>query len=245
MPDFSTRSSAPEIMDDLKYAGKLMDRTLFELEIINRFLGGNAVTMSALQKLTKNNQTKNLTIADLGCGRADMLRLIYKWSVRNNKSVVLTGIDANPYIINAARENLTELPEVELSSVNIFSEAFRERTFDVVIGTLFYHHFTDAELIQFFAHLKQKTTIGFIINDIHRHPFSYYSIKLLTGLFSRSSMVKYDAPLSVLRAFRKTEIIKILQQAGISNFEVKWRWAFRWQIIVRTDGIYEFTALQR
>ncbi|MEO5976667.1 MAG: methyltransferase domain-containing protein [Chryseolinea sp.] len=212
-----------------------MDRTLLELEIINRFLGGNAVTIGALQKLTAGNPGKDLSIADLGCGRADMLRLIYKWSVQNNRRVLLTGIDANPYIINAARENLTEFPEVELSSMNIFSEEFRQREFDVVIGTLFYHHFTNAELIQFFSHLKTRTKIGFIINDIHRHPLAYYSIKLLTILFSRSSMVQYDAPLSVLRAFRKSEIIHILKQAGLSRFEVKWRWAFRWQVIARTD----------
>jgi 16S rRNA G1207 methylase RsmC len=222
-------------MDDLNYAGKLMDRTLLELEIINRFLGGNAVTIEALKSLVRDSRGKDLTIADLGCGRADMLRLIHKWSKRNNRNVLLTGIDANPYIINAARENLVDLPEIELSSLNILSEEFRERKFDVVIGTLFYHHFTNDELIQFFSHLKASTKIGFIINDIHRHPLAYYSIKLLTRLFSRSSMVQYDAPLSVLRAFRKSEITQILLQAGVSRFEVKWRWAFRWQVIVRTD----------
>lgn len=235
MHDFTTRSSAPEIMDDLSYAGKLMDRTLLELEIINRFLGGNAVTIDALHNLIGDSKHKCLTIADLGCGRADMLRLIHEWSRRNGHSVLLTGIDANPYIINAARENLMELPEVELSSVNILSEEFRERRFDVVIGTLFYHHFTNDELVRFFTHLKTSTKIGFIINDIHRHPLAYYSIKILTRLFSRSSMVQYDAPLSVLRAFRRSEITQILRQAGISKFEVKWRWAFRWQVIVRTD----------
>ena len=234
MPDFTTRSSAPEIMDDLNYAGKLMDRTLLELEIINRFLGGNAVTMDALQSLVGDSKGRDLAIADLGCGRADMLRLIHKWSKRNNHNVILTGIDANPYIINAARENLIELPEIELSSLNILSEEFRERRFDVVIGTLFYHHFTNDELIRFFKHLKTSTKIGFIINDIHRHPLAYYSIKSLTRLFSRSSMVQYDAPLSVLRAFRKSEITQILHLAGISKFEVKWCWAFRWQVIVRT-----------
>lgn len=237
MPDFSKRSSALEVMDDLNYAGKLMDRTLLELELINRLLGGNAVTIGALHKLTKDNPQKDLSIADLGCGRGDMLRLIYKWSVQNNKKVALTGIDANPYIINAARENLVDFPSIDLRSVNISSDEFRQCTFDVVIGTLFYHHFTNAELIQFFSHLKTKTKIGFIINDIHRHPLAYYSIKLLTVVSSRSSMVRYDAPLSVLRAFRKSEIIDILRQAGISRFEVKWRWAFRWQVIVRTDAL--------
>ena len=45
MPSFANRSTDPEIMDDLLYAGSMMDQTLRELEIINRWLGGNAVTL--------------------------------------------------------------------------------------------------------------------------------------------------------------------------------------------------------
>lgn len=73
------------------------------------------------------------------------------------------------------------------------------------------------------------------MNDIHRHPLAYHSIKLLTDLFSQSAMVKFDAPLSVLRAFSKNELNDILQRAGITDFSLNWKWAFRWQLIIRTD----------
>jgi hypothetical protein len=87
-------------------------------------------------------------------------------------------------------------------------------------------------LIAFFSHLKKQAGIGFLINDIHRHSLAYYSIKLLTTLFSKSSMVKYDAPLSVLRAFSRKELSNILRSAGIESFTIKWKWAFRWQVVV-------------
>ncbi len=51
MPDFSKRSSALEIMDDLNIAGQMMDHTLHELEIINKWLGGNPITIGALNLL--------------------------------------------------------------------------------------------------------------------------------------------------------------------------------------------------
>ena len=79
---------------------------------------------------------------------------------------------------------------------------------------------------------KKEVRIGIVINDIHRNWFSYYSIKLLTKLFSKSAMVKFDAPLSVLRAFKKNELKSILDQAGFSNYTLKWMWAFRWQVII-------------
>ncbi len=49
-------------------------------------------------------------------------------------------------------------------------------------------------------------------------------------------MVKYDAPLSVLRAFKKQELIEILNKAGIRDYAIRWQWAFRWQVIVRVRG---------
>ncbi|MBL7875144.1 MAG: SAM-dependent methyltransferase, partial [Cyclobacteriaceae bacterium] len=97
--------------------------------------------------------------------------------------------------------------------------------------------FSEAELVLLFSQLKQQTTAAIIINDIHRHPLAFYSIKLLTQLFSKSAMVKFDAPLSVLRAFTKTELQIILQKAIINNYKIVWKWAFRWQLTIRTQSL--------
>ncbi|HEY5747450.1 MAG TPA: methyltransferase domain-containing protein [Chryseolinea sp.] len=236
MPDFSTRSTDAEIMDDLDYAGGLMDKTLRELEIINKWLGGNAVTFSALSQLLNGvDRDGTLRIADLGCGRGDMLALVDAWASKRGYKTELTGIDANPYIIRAAEHQLKNYPHIRLLAQNIFSPAFQEQKFDVVIGTLFYHHFTQEQLTAFFAQLKNQCTKGFIINDIHRHPLAYYSIKWLTQAFSRSSMVQYDAPLSVLRAFKKDELLQCIENAGIKKYSIRWKWAFRWQVVVWTN----------
>jgi 2-polyprenyl-3-methyl-5-hydroxy-6-metoxy-1,4-benzoquinol methylase len=233
MIDFSRRSGDTEIMDDLEYAGEMMDRTLGELEVINRWLGGNRVTIDGISKLLEGTDRDDiLEVVDLGCGRGDMLILIDTWSKKNNLKLELLGIDANQYVIDAARKRLRTFPHIQLQAVNILSPDFQNKKFDIVIGTLFYHHFTNEQLIAFFSQLKKQAGIGFLINDIHRHSLAYYSIKLLTVLFSRSSMVKYDAPLSVLRAFSRSELSNILRSAGIENFTIKWKWAFRWQVIV-------------
>ena len=56
---------------------------------------------------------------------------------------------------------------------------------------------------------------------------------ILTRLFSRSYLVKHDAPLSVLRGFKKKELEELLNKAGILNYTIHWKWAFRWLVIVR------------
>ncbi len=240
MIDFSKRSGDAEIMDDLDYAGEMMDRTLGELEVINRWLGGNDVTINGIGQLLKGtNPDRTVHVADLGCGRGDMLLLIDNWAKKKKLDVNLIGIDANQYVIDAARKRLNGFPHIQLQAINILSTAFQRKKFDIVIGTLFYHHFSDEQLINFFSQLKNQTNIGFLINDIHRHSLAYYSIKLLTRFFSRSSMVKYDAPLSVLRAFTRVELTNILHSAGIRNFTINWTWAFRWQVIVFSNSATE------
>jgi SAM-dependent methyltransferase len=237
MPNFSDRSTEIEIMDDLLCAGEVVHQTLRELEFINKWLGGNAVTITALELLLKDCPGNGaITIVDLGCGGGDMLRMIQRWTVEKAISVKLIGIDANPHIIAFARKNLQDLPQIEFLSLDIFSDEFKNLRFDVVLGTLFYHHFTDEQLSAFFKNLRYQAKKGIIINDIHRHPLAYYPIKWLTALFSRSSMVKFDAPLSVLRAFKKQEIIGILKNAKIQDFRLQWKWAFRWRVIIPTGG---------
>ena len=84
------------------------------------------------------------------------------------------------------------------------------------------------ELVRFA--LKHKAIL--IVNDLERNPIAYYSIKWLTRLFSKSYLVKNDAPLSVARGFKKREWAAILSKGGATNFTIKNKWAFRHQVIV-------------
>ncbi|MFM9838134.1 MAG: methyltransferase domain-containing protein [Cyclobacteriaceae bacterium] len=230
---FKHRSTGIEIMDDLDCQGEVVDQTLRELDFINHWLGGNAVTLNGLHSLWKRiTKNQKISIVDLGCGSGEMLRLIAKLASKEGRQVDLIGMDANQNITSYAQKHSTGFENIQIEATNIFSDEFRKRKFDIVLGTLFLHHFTEDELIGIFSSLKNQANHGIIINDIHRHPLAYYSIKFLTRLFSKSAMVKFDAPLSVLRAFKKEELKKILQKAGIEKYQLKWKWAFRWQLVI-------------
>jgi 2-polyprenyl-3-methyl-5-hydroxy-6-metoxy-1,4-benzoquinol methylase len=233
MPDFSKRSQQIEIMDDLNASGEIINVTLGELETINMLLGGNYVTIDGISRLLKNcERDRQISIADLGCGSGDILKLIRRSLKKKGIKSQLTGIDANPNITAYATSHTSPSEEITYEAVNIFSEEFKKRKFDLVVGTLFFHHFTDQQLIDFFRQLRQQVSVGLVINDIHRHWFAFYSIKLLTRFFSRSAMVKHDAPVSVVRAFSKQELVHILREAGLNHYSIRWLWAFRWQVIV-------------
>ena len=231
---FKNRSSELELMDDLYLSNEALRKNLDELEIINKWLGGNAVVTNALNEITSQYTLPNqaLTIADLGCGGGDILREVAVWAREKHFRVNLTGIDANLFMVEYARQKCADYPNISVIQENIFSPAFRQKPFDIIICSLFCHHFTSEELIPLLSQLQQQAQKAVIINDLHRHPLAYYSIKWLTKLFSGSYLVKNDAPLSVLRAFRKSEIQHILAAAGITNFSLQWQWAFRWRLII-------------
>ena len=93
------------------------------------------------------------------------------------------------------------------------------------------HHLTEQELVELIRFALQKEAV-LIINDLERNALAYYLIKFLTALFSASYLVKHDAPLSVLRGFKKQEWIEIIRGAGAVNYSVKNKWAFRHEVII-------------
>lgn len=219
-------------MDDLTSSGAVIDQTLQELDEINRKLGGNNVTIDGLKKLlVKNPPLRSLTIADIGCGGGDILIEIAKWAEKRRLNIDLIGIDANPNIIEFARKNAADFPQIKFVALDVFSPEFQDQTFDIIISSLFTHHFKDDALVTLFRSLKRQARFGVIINDLHRHWLAYYSIKVIVKLLSKSPMVQHDGPVSVLRAFKKKELVYLLRKAGIHNYSIKWMWAFRYQVI--------------
>ena len=193
--DTSHRSSEMEIMDDFTMEGVLFRDTLDKLEIINRFLGGNSVTIKGLEKLLEN-QSKNkiITIVDLGCGNGDIIRDVAKFGRKNNYSFKLIGIDANSAAIEYAEELSKEYKELSFETIDVLSEDFKKQSYDVVLCTLFLHHFKNAQLISFLKTITNKATIGVVVNDLHRHKVAYYLFKLI-GVFIKNKMVKQDLSL--------------------------------------------------
>jgi 2-polyprenyl-3-methyl-5-hydroxy-6-metoxy-1,4-benzoquinol methylase len=228
---FENRSTEKEWMDELDSSGEVIIQTLKELDYINRKLGGNSISIHALKKLCKSYPSKSVTLADLGCGGGDILKEMVQWSRKRKIDLKLVGIDANKNIIEYANENCKDYPEISFAAYNIFSSEFQSLKFDIYHSSLFTHHFTDEELIELLSNCYKNCSMGIIINDLHRHWFAYFSIKWLTKFFSKSPMVQNDAAVSVQRGFSKSEVSNILKSAGITNFSIRWKWAFRWEII--------------
>jgi len=241
MPSFQKRSYKKELLDrdDIPFTD--IRRNMQELDVINRHLGGHEITLDGIVALIKDNPVfnKELSIVEIGCGGGDNLRAIKKWAAYIKLPVRLTGIDINEACINFARQQKANegihFVHADYKLVQLSSKP------DIVFSSLFCHHFTDEELVDQLRWMQQKSSVGFFINDLHRHPVAYYSIKLLATLFSRSYLVKNDAPLSVRRGFKKKDWQLLFSKAEIDRYRLQWRWAFRWLVTCEVNG--DFTQI--
>ncbi len=226
------RTDKEELMDDFSIGGELLKDTLNKLEKINRWLGGNRVSINALKFILKDHPKEiELKIVDIGCGHGDILRDVAKFGREKGYSMKLIGIDANPSAINYANELSLQYPEVSFVSEDIFSENFKKREFDIVMSTLFLHHFKEEQLVSFLRNTLDQTKIGIVVNDLHRHRLAYYLFMLLS-VFIKNKMIVNDGLISVLRGFKRKDLIRISQKLKVQP-QITWKWAFRYQWIIK------------
>jgi 2-polyprenyl-3-methyl-5-hydroxy-6-metoxy-1,4-benzoquinol methylase len=230
--DTTYRSDEIELMDDFKLEGETLRDTLNKLGNINKWLGGNRITVNGVANLLKDKpKDQTYHIIDLGCGHGDMLRLIAKWAKKKGYRLELLGVDANLDAVNYAGELSVDYPNISFQCVDVFSEAFKKKNCDIMLATLFLHHFKDKEIIELLEIFQQNTTIGIVINDLQRSKLAYVLFQGL-GLFISNKMVKEDGLTSIKRAFKKHDLVRFANRLQLKS-QVKWRWAFRYQWIIK------------
>jgi 2-polyprenyl-3-methyl-5-hydroxy-6-metoxy-1,4-benzoquinol methylase len=229
MIDLSTRSVTAEIMDDFDLPSAEIDPVLDGLGKMNALFGGHQSLIKALKLFPVQNGN---SISDWGCGGGDVLIAIAKWAQKNNINLKLNGVDAAPAAINFARQQSKAFTHISYAKADVLLVDYEPDKFDIIVSSLFTHHFADDEWIALVGKMNNTARRGVIITDLHRHWILYYAVKMITRLFTRNKMAQNDGPLSVQRSFKKHELKTLLAQAGINNYKLQWMWAFRWQIVI-------------
>lgn len=230
MIDLNNRSKKKELLDNDGIPFADIQQNMKELNRVNTLLGGHAITIKGVKKIIKNTHPKQLlTICEIGCGGGDNLIAINKWCNKQGISVQFIGIDIKQACIDFAKVQCKGLDAVWINN-DYAAVKFSSTKPDIIFSSLFCHHFNEDALLQMLQWMKNNSKKGFFINDLHRHPLAYYSIKIITGIFSNSYLVKNDAPLSVARGFKKAEWTQLLTHSNVINYTLQWQWAFRYLI---------------
>lgn len=234
MIDTTSRTDEREIMDDFTLEGKALRTNLDILASINKWLGGNQVSLDGVQKLIKKlPKDKELVIVDLGCGNGDMLRRVSKLGKKLGYQFRLIGIDANKDSIQYATLLSLGYNNITYHQMNIFSEKFKELTYDIALSTLFLHHLNNEEIIDKLSLLNKQARVGIVVNDLHRNKLAYFLFNVIS-FFINNKIIRNDGLVSIRRGFKKRELINFANQLQIKS-DINWKWAFRYQWIMKTN----------
>lgn len=229
------------VLDGIKYFINLIQKEYSEItlysEISNKNdvseITQNTINTEILEYTVFSNISEIFIIHEIGSGGGDNLRAINRFLNKNNICHSLGGVDLKEDCIRFSKNFDTLNTAINYENADYQMATFPKGQPHIIFNSLFCHHFKDEDLVKMLQWMYKNSEIGFVIADLHRHPLAYYSIKWLTALFSKSYLVKNDAPLSVLRGFSRNEWEILLEKAGIKNYKIKWKWAFRWLILVK------------
>jgi len=238
---FTNRSDEKELLDETNIQKGLLFKNLRELDILNRTTGGHTITLKGIKQLITDH-TKLYHIVDLGCGSGYSLRAITNWARENNFNVKLTGVDMNSDVIEYLKKHCSTFPEITGLTADYQEFLDRNTSVDIVHCSLFCHHLNDNELIKLFTYFSEKVTTGFVINDLQRNWMTYYSAWFFTRLFNGTILAKNDGPVSVLRAFKVSELKHLLEKANIKNYIIQKKRLFRFLIVGKTDNYGTISA---
>lgn len=230
------RSTQEELMDDFSLQGEALQEVLDDLEIVNKYLGGNEITIDGLQKmLTKCSKDKRITIVDYGCGDGGFLLSCAAYLKKHNWKFNLIGVDANVHIIESAKKNCKTIKECTFMQANVFDTDQLPEA-DIALCTLFLHHFKDELIINLLNNIASKTKVGIVVNDLQRNKTALILFKAFSAVFMKSKIAKFDGAVSIARSFIKEDVQRISEKIENTTIELASKWAFRWQWLIFTNS---------
>ena len=225
------RSEKFELLDEIGHSIAQEDlyRNLDELKIINTYLGGHKSICTTILNYIQKSNKRDWVIAEIGSGGGDNLQAILNHPKLSSYNITLIGVDLKEDCIRYAKKNTDQ-------SIHYIQSSFESAELpkvDIVFSSLFMHHMNDQQSRAVFQWMLSKADFCFF-SDLRRSRWAVLAIQLLTLLFSKSYLVKNDAPLSVKRSRTTKEWIQLLNESKCIA-EYKYFWANRQVISFKTQ----------
>jgi len=218
-------------MDRLTDGVELLDGPLDDLSAlasnlrdfrrINRWLGGASLSEPAIDAIAAHRP--ELTLLDVGTGGADIPVALLERATRRSRRWSVVAIDSRPEVLATAvrvRPAVATTPGLELHIGDGRSLPYPDRSFDVAHASLVLHHLTPIEADGLLREMARVARLGVVVNDLERGRLGWLGAWLMGHLLTGSRFTRHDAPLSVARSYRASEMVELMQAAGLRPVRV-------------------------
>lgn len=195
----------PELLEAAGSPAALANRR--DLHRINTWFGGYAIAHRLVGEFCPTRE--RVRILDVGAAWGDLGRSLR----RSFPLASVTSCDIHPAHLTAAGE-----PRVRADA---FRLPFRCGGFDLVICSLFLHHFTSDKVVELLREMNRVANRGVLAIDLQRHPLSRGFLPATRLLFGWHRVTLHDGPVSVAAAFDRDELRRLGEEAGLSGARVR------------------------
>lgn len=195
-----------------------LEESLADIQLVNHYLGNRRALLKHLTAMTKESSA--ITILDVGTASADLPVAIVDWARKRGTGVEVTAVDINSRSIELARRKTASYPEIKLQVADGLDLPFPTGSFDLVLCNKTLHHMNEQQAVRMVEEIVRVARRGYIITDLRRSWIAYFLIRMLTTLFTRNRITRYDGPLSVLKSFTTAEFTALASRAAVPNFTI-------------------------
>jgi 2-polyprenyl-3-methyl-5-hydroxy-6-metoxy-1,4-benzoquinol methylase len=207
--------AAPELMDRPQPVSAALEADLRNLRQFNRYFGSYSLVRRFLREWIREGQSVHAL--DLATGSGDIPRLIADHTRRVGATASIDAVDQQAATIEIARQLSADYPEINYHQTDVF-EWNEPGVYDIVFCSLALHHFTEGDAVRLLRHCRDLTRRFVLVSDLRRGLLATVGVYLLTAIFFRETMTRYDARLSAQRAFSFRELDALAQRGGWQKF---------------------------
>lgn len=231
---FPPRNLRDELLDLDEAPYEEVRDSLRDVANVNRYLSGYRVLLQHVEPFLKSHkEDRPFRVLDAATGSADQPIALTKLARRLGVPIHITAIDINAKMLKLARGEIAPYPEIRLVQCDILSLPFGEDAFDLAVNSLSLHHFSWEKAVAILRAIYKAGRLGVVVNDLHRSRVAHAAIFLLTRIFTRNRLTRYDAPVSVMNAFTPKEFRHLAQEAEINPYEVHRHFPYRIALLGR------------
>lgn len=199
------RTLEPELMDDAPIADLV--ENLRDLSRINRWLGGNRTLAGLLDPYMRRNP--RALILDVGAANGETGR----WLEARYPEARMVSLDR--------AERTLRLGSGLRVAADVFTWPILPASVDIVICSLFLHHFDDDGVRRILACFEEAAREAVIAVDLHRHPLARGFLPATRFAARWHPLTVHDGVISVDAAFTPGELRQLAPRARVRSH---WPW---------------------
>jgi ubiquinone/menaquinone biosynthesis C-methylase UbiE len=231
----SRRCPSAERLDDPHLSPEEMRRSLEDLRLVNRRWGAaGALARHVLARLDPASSAERIRILDVGAGSGDVARSLEANLRRAGRDARVIAADvqwrhlavgramardavgramAHDAVGRATARDASDRAErVGSAAADAFRLPLSDRSVDLAVSTLFFHHFSPEENAAILRELCRVARHGFAVLDVRRSAVPLAFVAVAGRLVFRARVSVEDGVASVRQAYTPEEAAEIARR---------------------------------